>query len=103
MGDHIKADLAAIKQCSRDLAKIHGEFEKRGNPADEYGSAIGHGGLKDAFSDFGDTWKKTRKKLMKELEQLSEFTRTAAKAYDDIDHELAKAIRDAKAQSKGKK
>ncbi len=40
---------------------------------------------------------------MKELEQLSEFTRTAAKAYDDIDRELAKAIRDAKAQSKGKK
>ncbi|CAL9525775.1 hypothetical protein SUDANB21_03945 [Streptomyces sp. enrichment culture] len=103
MGDHIKADLAAIKECSRDLAKIYGEFEKHGNPADEYGSAIGHGGLKDAFSDFGDTWKKTRKKLMKELEQLSEFTRTAAKAYDDIDHELAKAIRDAKAQSKGKK
>ncbi|CAL9447126.1 hypothetical protein [Streptomyces sp. NPDC093808] len=53
MGDHIKADLAAIKQCSRDLAKIHGEFEKHGNPADEYGSAVGHGGLKDAFLTSG--------------------------------------------------
>jgi uncharacterized protein YukE len=103
MGDHIKADLAANKQCSRDLTKIHGEFERNGNPADEYGQAVRHGGLKDAFSDFGETWKKTRKKLMKELEQLAEFTRTAAKAYDEIDQELAKAIRDAKAQSKGKK
>ncbi|WP_328770947.1 WXG100 family type VII secretion target [Streptomyces sp. NBC_00286] len=103
MADHVRADLAAIKQCSRDLTKIHGEFERNGNPADEYGQAVGHGGLKDAFSEFGDTWKKTRKKLMKELEQLAEFTRTAAKAYDEIDQELAKAIRDAKAQSKGKK
>jgi uncharacterized protein YukE len=103
MGDHIKADLAAIKRCSRDLTKIHGEFERHGNPADEYGRAVGHGGLKDAFSDFGDTWKKTRKKLMKELEQLAEFTSTAAKAYDEVDQKLAQAIRDAKAQSRGKK
>lgn len=103
MGDHIKADLSAIKQCSRDLRKIHKEFEAHGNPADEYGQAVGHGGLKDAFSDFGDTWKKTRKKLMKELEQLAEYTSTAAKAYDDIDQELAKAIREAKAQNKGGK
>ncbi|QEU92571.1 type VII secretion target [Streptomyces kanamyceticus] len=103
MGDHIKADLAAIKKCSRDLGKIHDEFERNGNPADEYGAAVGHGGLKDAFSEFGDTWKKTRKKLMKELEKLAEFTSTAAKTYDKIDEELAKAIREAKAQSKGKK
>ncbi|MFJ2773609.1 WXG100 family type VII secretion target [Streptomyces sp. NPDC087300] len=103
MGDHIKADLAAIKKCSRDLGKIHDEFDRNGNPADEYGDAVGHGGLKDAFSEFGDTWKKTRKKLMKELEKLAEFTSTAAKTYDKIDEELAKAIREAKAQSKGKK
>ncbi|KOU02673.1 type VII secretion target [Streptomyces sp. WAC8370] len=103
MGDHIKADLATIKKCSRDLGKIHGEFERNGNPAAEYGHAVGHGGLKNAFEEFGDTWKKTRKKLMKELESLAEFTATAAKAYDQIDQELAKAIREAKAKSKGKK
>lgn len=103
MGDHIKADLAAIKKCSRDLGKIHDEFERNGNPADEYGQAVGHGGLKDAFSEFGETWKKTRKTLMKELEQLAEFTSAAAKAYEEVDHKLAEAIRDAKAQGKGKK
>ncbi|MEU6555658.1 hypothetical protein ABZ915_36230 [Streptomyces sp. NPDC046915] len=103
MGDHIKADLAAIKQCSRDLNKIHREFERHGNPADEYGQAVGHGGLKDAFLEFGDTWKKTRKKLMKELEKLAEFTSTAAKSYDEVDQKLAKAIRDAKAKGAGKK
>ncbi|MFG3158648.1 hypothetical protein ACGFY8_02085 [Streptomyces sp. NPDC048232] len=103
MGDHIKADLATIKKCSRDLGKIHGEFERNGNPASDYGHAVGHGGLKDAFGEFGETWKKTRKKLMKELEALAEFTATAAKAYDQIDQELAKAIRDAKAKGKEKK
>ncbi|MEV8016836.1 hypothetical protein AB0O76_10905 [Streptomyces sp. NPDC086554] len=103
MADHQKADIALIKQASRDMGKIHNEFERNGNPADEYGSAVGHGGLKDAFSDFGDTWKKTRKKLMKELEKLAEFTSIAAKEYEKIDHKLAEAIRGAKAEGKGKK
>ncbi|MEK8171327.1 putative T7SS-secreted protein [Streptomyces sp. M19] len=83
------------------MAKIHREFDKHGNPADEYNDAIGHGGLKDSFEEFGDTWKKTRKKLMEEIKTLAEATKTAAQQYEEIDKELAKALRDAK--SKGRR
>jgi uncharacterized protein YukE len=101
MADRTAYDLDMIKQCSRDLGKIHREFEEHGNPADEYRDELGHGGLKEAFDDFGSTWKKTRKKLTKEIKKLAEYTAAAAEKYEEIDHELAKAI--AEAKGKGKK
>jgi hypothetical protein len=101
MADRTAFDLDIIKDCSRSLKKIHREFEDHGNPADEYEDDLGHSDLKDAFDEFGSTWKKTRKKLAKELEKLAEYTAAAAKSYEDIDHELAKAL--AEAQGKGKK
>jgi hypothetical protein len=101
MGDKTAYDLDLIKDCSRSLGKIHREFEQHGNPADGYNDSLGHGGLKDAFDDFGGTWKKTRKKLMKEIKKLAEATSVAAQKYEEIDHELAKAISGAK--GKGEK
>jgi hypothetical protein len=95
MVDRVKYDLDMIKGCSRTLGKIHHEFDQHGNPADGYDDDLGHGGLKDAFDDFGSTWKKTRKKLSKELKKLAEYTAAAAQKYEEIDHELAKAIADA--------
>ncbi|MEK8171322.1 hypothetical protein NKH77_23350 [Streptomyces sp. M19] len=102
MSDRTRADLDLIRECSRSLAKIHREFDKHGNPADEYKSSLGHGGLKNAFDDFSGTWKKNRKKLMKSIKQLAEATESAADSYDDIDHELAKALRKAKEKPKEK-
>ncbi len=101
MADRISFDLAMIKECSRTLGKIHREFDEHGNPADGYNDDLGHSDLKDAFDDFGTTWKKTRKKLTKELKSLAEYTAAAAHKYEEIDHELAKAI--AGATGKGKK
>ncbi|MDQ1038011.1 hypothetical protein QFZ75_004427 [Streptomyces sp. V3I8] len=100
MADRTRYDLTLIKDCSRSLGKIHDEFEHNGNPADDYGDELGHGGLKEAFEEFGSTWKKTRKKLMKEIEKLADATRVAAEKYEEIDHELAKAIESAKGGSK---
>ncbi|MEV0639627.1 hypothetical protein AB0I77_32775 [Streptomyces sp. NPDC050619] len=101
MADRIAYDLDMIKGCSRTLGKIQHEFEDHGNPADGYEDDLGHDGLKDAFDDFGSTWKKTRKKLTKELKKLAEYTGAAAQKYEEVDHELAKAI--AGAMGKGKK
>ncbi|MGV9659447.1 WXG100 family type VII secretion target [Streptomyces koyangensis] len=95
MADRVRADLDMIRQCSRDLKKIHDEFEERGNPAEGYQEDLGSEKLRDVFDDFSGTWKKTRKKLMEDLKNLSEYTRTAAKTYDEVDSELAKALRDA--------
>ncbi|MFD5516098.1 hypothetical protein [Streptomyces sp. NPDC127066] len=103
MGDRTAYDLDLIKECSRSLGKIHREFDQHGNPADGYGDDLGSDRLRDVFDDFSDTWKKNRKKLMKDIENLAKYTAEAAKAYEDIDHQLAEALRNAKkSDQKGK-
>ena len=96
----MRADLDLIKECSNSLYKIHREFKEHGNPADGYDDAFGIGKLRDVFDDFSDNWKKNRKKLMKDIEALAKYTAEAAKAYEEIDHKLAQALRDAKKTGK---
>ncbi|MFJ4832875.1 hypothetical protein ACIP79_23670 [Streptomyces sp. NPDC088747] len=100
MADRTRYDLDMIKDCSDSLHRIHREFEENGNPADGYGDDLGSDKLRDVFDDFSETWQKNRKKLMKDIENLAKYTGNAAKAYEDIDHELAQALRDAKKSDK---
>jgi len=103
VADKTRYDLDTIKDCSDSLYRIHREFKENGNPADGYGDDLGSDKLRDVFDDFSETWKKNRKKLMKDIENLAKYTDNAAKAYEDIDHELAEALRDAKkSEKKGK-
>ncbi|CAL9523499.1 hypothetical protein [Streptomyces sp. enrichment culture] len=88
------ADLERIKDSADSLSKIHREFEKNANPAEGLGvSVLGDQGLVDVFDDFGDNWKIHRERLTDELEKLSKILSAAAKAYDDLDHQLAEALR----------
>jgi hypothetical protein len=103
VADRTRYDLDLIKECSNSLYRIHREFEENGNPADEYGDALGSDELRDVFDDFSQTWKKNRKKLMEDIENLAKYTANAAKAYEDIDHELANALREAKKNGKKEK
>jgi hypothetical protein len=103
VADRTRYDLDLIKECSESLNRIHREFKNNGNPADGYGDDLGSDKLRDIFDDFSETWKKNRKKLMKDIENLAKYTATAAKAYEDIDHELAEALRDAKKSGKKEK
>ncbi|MFG3271205.1 MULTISPECIES: hypothetical protein [Streptomyces] len=90
------ADIERIKESARSLSKIHREFDKNANPADGLGKAIlGDQGLVDVFDEFGDNWKIHRERLTEELESLSKLLSTAAKSYEDIDHQLAEALRNA--------
>ncbi|MFG3248079.1 hypothetical protein [Streptomyces sp. NPDC048187] len=103
MADRTRLDLDVIKECSKSLYRIHREFKDNGNPADDYSDALGSDKLRDIFDDFSDTWKKNRKKLMEDIEHLAKYTGNAAKAYEEIDHELANALRDAKKSAKKEK
>ncbi|MFD4410387.1 hypothetical protein ACFVXW_11765 [Streptomyces sp. NPDC058251] len=88
------ADISRIKESARSLSKIHREFKGNSNPADGLGvGTLGEQGLADVFDDFGDNWKIHRERLTDELEKLSKILSTAAKAYEDIDHQLAEALR----------
>jgi uncharacterized protein YukE len=100
VADKTRYDLDMIKDCSNSLYRIHREFKENGNPADGYGDDLGSDKMRDVFDDFSETWKKNRKKLMKDIENLAKYTANAAKAYEDIDHELAQALRDAKKSDK---
>ncbi|MFI8218010.1 type VII secretion target [Streptomyces sp. NPDC085932] len=90
------ADIERIKESAKSLSKIHREFDKNANPAEGLGVAtLGDKGLVDVFNDFGDNWKIHRERLTEELENLSKLLSTAAKAYEDVDHHLAEALRNA--------
>jgi hypothetical protein len=90
------ADIERIKESARSLSKIHREFDKNANPAEGLGTDIlGDQGLVGVFDEFGDNWKIHRERLTEELENLSKLLSTAAKSYEDIDHALAEALRNA--------
>lgn len=88
------ADLARIKESARSLSRIHREFTHNANPAEGLGAnTLGSKDLVDAFDDFGDNWKIHRERLTEELKKLSGILSAAAKAYEDVDHQLAEALR----------
>lgn len=90
----LKADTDRIRECSAALQRIHSEFTTRGNPADGYSAAeLGSSLLTGAFDEFGGNWKIHRKQLAEELETLGKITEDAAKTYDAVDADLAKALR----------
>ncbi|QKW08465.1 hypothetical protein HUT18_20935 [Streptomyces sp. NA04227] len=103
MSDRTRADLDMIRDCSDALRRLHDEFKEHGNPADGYSEELGSDKLRDIFDDFSGTWKKTRKKLMKDIDKLAKFTKGAADTYDEVDKKLADALRDVKKQGKEKK
>ncbi|AWZ08751.1 MULTISPECIES: hypothetical protein [unclassified Streptomyces] len=96
MSERTRADLEMIRECSDSLFAIHRQFKDNSNPADAYDDALGSKKLREVFDDFSDTWKKTRKKLMEDIQHLAEFTKTAADTYDEVDSKLAEALRSAK-------
>ncbi|MEU9447134.1 hypothetical protein [Streptomyces sp. NPDC048277] len=96
------ADLSRIKESARSLSRIHKEFAGNANPAHGLGLPVfGEEGLVDIFDDFGDNWRVHRKRLMEELEKLSKILTAAATGYEDIDHQLAEALRGTDAKPAG--
>jgi hypothetical protein len=99
-----RADIARIAECAEELDKIHNAFTKGANPAQGLGIAeLGSEKVIDALSSFGDNWKIHREELAEEVKTLAGITSAAAEAYEAIDTELARALRDVDAQHGGKK
>ncbi|MFF3488118.1 hypothetical protein ACFYXC_33240 [Streptomyces sp. NPDC002701] len=89
-----QADVSRIKESAKSLSRIHGEFTRNANPAEGLAvDTLGDKGLIETFDDFGDNWKIHRERLTDELKKLSTILSQAAKAYEDIDHQLAEALR----------
>ncbi|MEU8978898.1 hypothetical protein [Streptomyces sp. NPDC048309] len=85
--------LSNVKKAFDGLDKLSGT----------YGDDFGNGDLADKFGDFAKNWELSRKKLTDEVDSLSKIAKAAAKAYEEIDHQLAEAIRGAKDPKTAKK
>ncbi|GHJ01279.1 hypothetical protein ACFY1G_00590 [Streptomyces olivaceus] len=100
---HVRADLDVIKEMGTGLGKVKKAFEGLDKLGGKYGDDFGNGDLADKFEDFADNWEISREKLTGEIEVLAGIAKTAAKAYEDIDHQLAEAIRSASESKSAKK
>lgn len=100
----LKADTKRIRECSRALHRIYESFTTRANPIDDYSSGeLGNQHIVDAFGEFADNWKIHREDLAEKIKTLGIITEKAARSYDALDAELARALRrqDAKRQRHG--
>ncbi|MBO4258020.1 hypothetical protein [Streptomyces griseorubiginosus] len=100
--DHTRLDLDAIRSMGSGLSGIKKAFEGLESLTHKYDEDFGHGDLSAKFNDFADNWKLSRDRLKGEVDTLAQIAKAAAKAYEDIDHQLAEAIRGAQDPKKVK-
>jgi hypothetical protein len=96
VGDRTRIDdLDVLKSVSTGIAKIVEELERL-DDKDKYGwsrEVVGHEELTDRLDDFAGNWDYKRGKLEGELSKLAGITKAAAEAYEQIDTDLANAVR----------
>ncbi|GAB2982135.1 hypothetical protein GCM10023080_055420 [Streptomyces pseudoechinosporeus] len=101
-GEHTRLDLEVIRSMGTGLNNVKKAFDGIGKLG-KYEEDFGNGDLADKFGDFADNWEISRKKLTEEVDTLAKIAKAAAQAYEDIDHQLAEAIRGAQdSKKKGK-
>ncbi|MET8178497.1 hypothetical protein [Streptomyces sp. NPDC005336] len=103
MGHHTKADLTVIRGMADGLKHVHTAFKEISKLNERYEDDLGHGDLSHAIGEFADNWDKSREELMGEVDTMAKIAKAAAEAYDDIDKQLAKALREAKEPKKSHK
>ncbi|MFJ2608872.1 hypothetical protein ACIQOU_21010 [Streptomyces sp. NPDC091279] len=100
--DHTRLDLDVIKGMGRGLSNVKKAFEGLDDLMGKYGDDFGNSDLADKFEDFAGNWKLSRKRLTDEIDALAQIAKAAAEAYEEIDHQLAEAIRGAQEPKRGK-
>lgn len=100
--DRTRLDLDVIKGMGRGLSSIKKAFDGLEDLGGKYGDDFGNEDLADKFEDFAGNWKLSRKRLTDEVDALAQIAKAAAEAYEDIDHQLAEAIRGAQDPKRGK-
>ncbi|MEW2162899.1 hypothetical protein AB0912_07850 [Streptomyces sp. NPDC007084] len=93
--DHTRLDLDVIREMGTGLGKVKKAFDGLDKLGDQYEGDFGNTALADKFADFAENWEISREKLTGEIDTLAQIAKAAAKAYEDVDHQLAEAIRGA--------
>jgi hypothetical protein len=98
-GERVRLDLDMIRGMGTGLNNVKKAFdgiEKLGKYLEDFGD----GDLADKFDDFMNNWEISREKLTEEIGAMAEIAKAAAQVYEDIDHQLAEAIRGAQSSKK---
>ncbi|MEU6995610.1 hypothetical protein ABZ953_33760 [Streptomyces sp. NPDC046465] len=95
MGEYSRIDdLNVIREMGLGLGKIKEAFDGLGKLKGQYEDDFGEHDLAWQFGDFVENWDSHREELGDEIKRLGDIAKAAAKAYEKIDSELAKALRD---------
>ncbi|MEU9899380.1 hypothetical protein ACIBCS_23905 [Streptomyces phaeochromogenes] len=86
-------DLSVIRDMGTGLDNIRKAFEGLSKLKGKYEGDFGEHDLAWQFKDFVENWEIHREELAEEVKRLAAIAKAAAKAYEDIDHDLAEAIR----------
>ncbi|QCX76526.1 hypothetical protein C9F11_14265 [Streptomyces sp. YIM 121038] len=94
MGEYTKIDdLRLIHEMGVGLGRVKDAFDGLGKLRGQYEDDFGDGGLAERFGAFAGDWESHREELADEVARLSGIAKAAARAYDGVDGELARALR----------
>ncbi|MBB5103442.1 hypothetical protein [Streptomyces spectabilis] len=98
MGEYTRIDdLSVIRGMGVGLGRIKDAFDGLDRLRGQYEDDFGDSGLAGQFGEFAGNWERHREELADEVARLAAIARAAAKTYDGVDGELARALRAARA------
>ncbi|QKW09255.1 hypothetical protein HUT18_25605 [Streptomyces sp. NA04227] len=104
MGEYTKIDdLEVIRSMGQGLTEIKAAFDGLDKLKGQYEDDFGEHDLAWQFGDFAGNWDHHREELGEEVKRLGEIAKGAAKTYDEVDRELAKALRESDRKAADKK
>ena len=97
----LRVDLASLRAVSTDLTGIGREFAEANVHSDRIADAAGHPGLADAIRYFANSWDDTRADMLESIQGLAEAATAVADIFTETDLELARALNEPAARSRG--
>jgi hypothetical protein len=94
MADHISINTAELADMAGTLSRLKDEFDGAGKIVDHYSGFLGSGRMADTLHEFATNWDIHKKDILKAIDTMATVCDDAAKAWDGLDRDLAKALTD---------
>lgn len=101
MADHIAISTSELASVAETLGRLKSEFDNADKIVDHYSGFLGSGRMADTLHEFATNWDVHKKDITKDLDNLAGIAGEAAKAWDGLDRDLAKALLDAAKKAQG--
>jgi len=95
VADHIAINTAQLASVGDTLGRLKDEFDNADKIVDHFSGFLGSGRMADTLHEFATNWDVHKKAITKDLDSLGGIASEAAKAWDGLDRDLAKALLDA--------